>query len=418
MVKSPALDKRYPGLILKAGTMHHGALGVARTLGRLGVPAYAAVEDASAPLARSRYVTKAFVWDHCSADQETFLKAIFSTAETIGRPAVLFAVDDLSAMFVAENAEILADRFLFPRLPRNLPRQLINKASLYSLCVALGIPCARSLCPKSEADVRDFSKDVTFPIVVKTTEQWRLPTPVVGVTFIPNRQSLFRFLEHIEHEQLSRIILQEYVPGDDWIYHGYSAPESSFCLSFTGQKLLSYPPTGGPTAVGISLNNDTVRAQAELLLKSISYSGIIDMDWRLDRRDGQYKLFDCNPRLGMNFRMFESQAGLDVVRAQHLDLTNRAVDNSPMIDRRLFVVESYWLLSSLRGAHAAATTDEHLPPTAASRELAWWSNDDPLPVFVMSVQLLAGIIKRKLRMIWKNAAIRVAAWQNALKPLW
>src|ERR1700690_77343 len=64
MAISPSLDTRFPALILKASRdfIHHGALGVARTLGRLDVPVYAVVEDAYTPLATSRYLTKAFVW--------------------------------------------------------------------------------------------------------------------------------------------------------------------------------------------------------------------------------------------------------------------------------------------------------------------------------------------------------------------
>ena len=72
------------------------------------------------------------------------------------------------------------------------------------------------------------------------------------------------------------------------------------------------------------------------------------MDWRQDKRDGQYKILDCNPRVGMNFRMFENSAAIDVVRAQHLNLTGRSIDLQ-MIEGRLFTVEPYYLLSYIRG---------------------------------------------------------------------
>ena len=64
------------------------------------------------------------------------------------------------------------------------------------------------------------------------------------------------------------------------------------------------------------------------------------MDWRLDKRDGQYKILDCNPRIGLNFRMFENDtAGIDVVRAQHLSLTGRSLDRAPMVQGHLLTVE-------------------------------------------------------------------------------
>ena len=58
------------------------------------------------------------------------------------------------------------------------------------------------------------------------------------------------------------------------------------------------------------------------------------MDWRRDERDGKYKILDCNPRVGQNFRMFENAAEIDVVRAQHLDLSGRPIDDVAPFDCR------------------------------------------------------------------------------------
>jgi D-aspartate ligase len=94
--------------------IHHGSLAVARTLGRLGVRVYAVVEDAFVPLAMSRYLTKAIVWDRRSDDAASFVQAMTSIIEAIGRPTVLIPMDDLSAVFVAQNAAILTPQFILP----------------------------------------------------------------------------------------------------------------------------------------------------------------------------------------------------------------------------------------------------------------------------------------------------------------
>src|SRR5262249_30275198 len=71
--------------------------------------------------------------------------------------------------------------------------------------------------------------------------------------------------------------------------------------------------------------NPEVAALAERFCEEIGFRGIADLDWRLDLRDGRYKLVDFNPRVGNQFRLFETEAGIDVVRAMHLDLTGRPV---------------------------------------------------------------------------------------------
>lgn len=64
---------------------------------------------------------------------------------------------------------------------------------------------------------------------------------------------------------------------------------------------------------------------AKLFCAQVGYRGIFDIDWRLGQRTGRYYLLDFNPRVGAQFRMFEDDAGIDVVRAMHLDLSGRPI---------------------------------------------------------------------------------------------
>src|SRR5262245_48253489 len=105
-----------------------------------------------------------------------------------------------------------------------------------------------------------------------------------------------------------------------------------------------------------------------MLLRAISYSGISDMDWRKDERDRQYKILDCNPPVTMNFRMFETTEAIDVVRAQHLNLTSRRFDCPRMVEGRPFTAESFYFLASLRGVRRSASLAEGPQRQLAPRE--------------------------------------------------
>ena len=58
------------------------------------------------------------------------------------------------------------------------------------------------------------------------------------------------------------------------------------------------------------------------MLTKLGYQGLLDLDLRLDRRDGRYKLLDFNPRLGAQFRLFATTGGLDLATAAYLDLAS------------------------------------------------------------------------------------------------
>src|SRR5205085_20363 len=148
--------------------------------------------------------------------------------------------------------------------------------------------------------------------------------------------------------------------------------------AFTGRKLRSFPPFAGITTFGVPVVNEPLRQQAEKLLRATRYAGIVDMDFRLDKRDGQYKLLDFNPRLGMNFRMFEDSRGVDVVRAMHLDLTGRKVARLPQAEGRTFVAEPYDFLASFGYMRRGGLTAQQWWRTFKGRkEYAWFSLTDP-----------------------------------------
>src|SRR5438309_3689773 len=118
------------------------------------------------------------------------------------------------------------------------------------------------------------------------------------------------------------------------------------------------------------------------------------MDFRLDKRDGQYKLLDFNPRLGMNFRMFEDSGGVDVVRAMHLDLTGRKVARLPQAEGRTFVAEPYDFLASFGYMRRGGLTAQQWWRTFKGRkEYAWFSLTDPIPFAVMWIRLTLSALR-------------------------
>jgi predicted ATP-grasp superfamily ATP-dependent carboligase len=387
MQPSPQLDRTVPVLLLRADpcVVHHGSVSIARRFGTLGVPVHAMVEDRYTPLAMCRYVARLFV--NKATDSENFLSSVQAIGDAIGCPTVLLPLDDRGSVLVAEHAQALSRRFLIPHLPAELPRILANKKSLYSLCRKIGVPCPEYAIPGNMDEVLEFLARARFPVVAKAAEHSQRLSNRYSSCIVETPKDL---LVLFETEGLLRqnILLQEYIPGQDWIFHGYSNTQSGCFMGFTGKKLRSYPPFAGPTTLGVSVRNDALREQSKSMLKALGFSGIVDLDYRRDERDGRYKLLDFNPRVGANYRMFEDDAGMDVARALHLDLTGKVVDRAPMIEGRIFIVELHDVCASVAYLRRGEITIRSwLRSLSGKREFAWWSWDDPLPFVVMVVRL-------------------------------
>ncbi len=391
-----------PVLVLNVGRMvlHHGNVGIIRSLGRMGVPVYAVLEDRFTPAAVSRYLAGAFLWNTRRLDAQRFLEGMTVIGRRLGRPTVVIPTGDVAAALLAEHAADLRRWFLCPDQPAALPRTLANKRELYRLCPRLGVPCPRTVFPSSLDDVRDFVRGAAFPIVVKAAESWLLPPGSRTTAIARSPEDIFALGEGEEGQPWSNLIFQEYLDptrGEDWFYHGYRNAPSGCCIGFTGRKLRSYPVFAGPTTLGKALANETLRRQAESLLQAVSYAGISDLDFRLDTRDGQYKLLDFNPRIGAQFRLFED-AGIDVARALYLDMTGRTVRECGAAGGRTFIAEFHDVAASLGYYRRGKLTfREWSRSLRGRRELAWFSSDDPLPFLMLCVRLLLRVGQRLLR---------------------
>lgn len=395
---STATDRRFagqydtsvPALVLNFGAyrFHQSSLGITRSLGRLRIPVFAVQRNSFIPSEASRYLTGKFLWRTDVQDKDRFLEGMERIGKILDRPTILVSADDLSAILMAEHADELASRFILARPEPTLPRMLANKRSLYKLCQRLGIPCPRTVFADSREELLDLTADIQFPVVAKAAEGWLLPRSIKSTVIVSGRQELIDYYDNFRRRApRTTLMVQKMIPassGEDWFVHGYCDNQSNPTAIFTGIKLRSYPAFAGATTLGRSVRNEILLKQATKLCSAIGYRGIMDLDYRLDKRDGGYNLLDFNPRIGAQFRLFESQDGIDVVRALHLDLTGRGVQAGPQIDGRSFIAEiqdlrasfSYYRSGDLR-------TKEWLRSLRGVTERAWFAADDLLPLFFM-----------------------------------
>ncbi|MGW6060836.1 carboxylate--amine ligase [Streptomyces sp. NPDC055189] len=402
-----AVDREVPGLIVKFGNypLHHGGVGAIRSLGRLGVPMYAITEDRYTPAAASRHLTRAFPWPTTGAEEpERLVEGMLRLARRIGRPTVLIPTDEEAAVLIAEHQEPLsAAGFLFPRVEPKLPRRLASKQGLHELCVEHGIASPAASFPECYGDIEEFAATALFPVVAKNREAFtRRSRPAVnGTTRIETPSGLLGLAR--DWGERPGVILQEYLPreqAEDWIVHAYFDADSTPRAMFTGVKVRSWPPHAGMTANAYVVDNPELADLAARFIKQIGFTGVVDLDLRYDRRDGQYKLLDFNPRMGAQFRLFESEAGIDVVRAMHLHLTGRPVPKGEQRAGHRYVVENIDLPALLAYRRSGYTTP-HAPPHASGTELAWLAADDMKPFFTMLARFVRPGAKH-LFQLWRT----------------
>ena len=410
-IAPPPLDPGLPVVVVRVGAYanQHGTVGVIRTLGRGGVPVYAVTEEGVTPASTSRYLTGQLkLSSGGELEQSAMLKRLVEVVERMPQRPLLVCTDDEAAVLVAEGASELDGRAIFPAVPPCLPRQLASKHGLHETCQRFGLPTPATWAVSTGHDLEEVLANVSLPVVVKQTDPWsRLARPVVkSSTVARTSEDVQRLLAAFElWPEGSDLVVQEYLPDDDsedWFAHGYCTASSDVALIFTGRKLWSWPARAGATAYARTEKNVEIERAIRDLCKRTGYCGIFDTDWRYDRNTGRYLLLDFNPRVGAQFRMFEDDAGVDLVRAMHLDLSGRAVNAGRQVEGERFLVENLGL-----AARRYYRNDPHPPeiPGAPARlRLAWFSRDDLRPYFTMVVQQASASIRLRLRSLWPRSS--------------
>ena len=398
-----------PAFVLPLG--NHGALGLVRSLGRLGVDVYAVHHRRWAPPACSRYCRKLFSWSASGARADGSIEFLLDVARELGQRAVLIPTNDHSALFVTDHAEALGEGFIFPRQPPALPRTLSSKAEMYRLCRRIGIPTAETSFPQSFEELSQLAPTTGFPAVIKAVEGYRVRN--IGqepVAIVSSQDELLDMYRKMDDGKGPNLVLQEYIPGGAdsvWMFNGYFNAQSECLLGITGKKLRQTPVDTGMTSLGICTPNPEVEELTKRFMKAVGYRGILDMGYRYDERDHVYKVLDVNPRIGATFRLFAARGGLDVARALYLDLTGQRVPVGEGSCGRKWVIEDEDFISFLKYRRdGRITLREWLRSFRGVEEVAWFAGDDWLPFVMVLAKFPRRVLRRVLRAVKRQFLTR------------
>jgi len=374
-------------LVVVLSCPHHGGLGVTRSLGRLGIPVFNVDSNRWAPSLFSRYCKGKSHWDFDHAPPEESVHQLITLARRVGQKCMLIPTTDAATIFVADNAAVLNQWYIFPAQSSAMVQTLCNKKQMHDFARKSNIPTPETFWPQTRADLIECVRTLHFPVMIKAVDGALRKRTQQTKWIIRSRQDLFVLYDRLGDTRLGDMIVQEYIPGGEsavWMFNGYFNQSSECLVSFTGRKLRQCPVYTGVTSLGVCQKNEVVEQAAKTLMKAAGYQGIVDMDFRYDARDGQYKLLDVNPRIGSTFRLFVSENGMDVARALYLDLTRQPVPPARLPEGRKWLVEDLDLTASFRyGRDGVLNVREWARSLRGVQESAFFCLDDLVPVLMM-----------------------------------
>jgi D-aspartate ligase len=324
-MKTTAECRKQVGAIVVGG--EHPGLGIARSLGSRGVP-ICIIDDQHSVSQFSKYVDRVVRVKDLRNEQNT-IEGILEIGQRYGlRGWVLFPTRDETVAAFSRYRDRLAGFFRVSTAPWDTVRWAWDKTNTYNLAAELGIPVPRTYNPRTEKELSELYSRLPLAIKPAVKENffyatgakaWRAETP-------EQLNELFRkATQQIRPEE---ILIQEIIPGSGRQQYSYCAffRDGVAQSTLVARRLRQHPREFGRAATYVeTIELPKVEELSERFLKAIDYYGLVEIEFKQDPRDGEFKLLDVNART-WGFHSIGVPAGVDFAYLLYADQVGEPVN--------------------------------------------------------------------------------------------
>jgi D-aspartate ligase len=275
------------------------ALGVVRSLGRRGVPVWVLEEPAEPLAALSRYARRSLRWPPGDdAARVEFLRRL-ATDEGIEGWALIPTADETAALVSRHHAE-LAEHYTLTTPDWGAVRWAYDKRLTHELADRVGVVSPRTARPRTAEEARAVS--IPFPAVLKPAikESFNALTAAKAWRVDDADELAARFEEACTMVDPEVLMVQELVPGDGHSQFSFATlcRDGEPLVWLTARRTRQYPADFGRASTFVETVDCPELLEPSLrLLREMRYSGLIEIEYKRDPRDGVMKLLDMNPRV-------------------------------------------------------------------------------------------------------------------------
>jgi len=295
-----AAPNRQPANVTGALVMggDYRALTVVRSLGRRGIPVWVLPEQQKIAT-QSRYAIK----HHClptTSDeaQITFLLALAEQHHLNGW--VVFPTEDKHAALISRHQGLLSRRFKLATSGWETVEAACDKRATYRAALEHGVDHPTTCYPRNRREVE--SLDFAYPVILKPAikdlinrfthaKAWR----------VENRGELLaRYDEACSLLDPGLVMIQELIPGGGEAQFSYGAlcDNGRPLASIVARRTRQYPIDFGRSSSFVeTVDCAKVEEAGRRVLLGLKYTGLMEVEFKYDRRDGRYKMIDLNPRV-------------------------------------------------------------------------------------------------------------------------
>jgi predicted ATP-grasp superfamily ATP-dependent carboligase len=241
--------------------------------------------------------------------------------------SVVFPTRDADVVFLDRYRRELSPWFIPVVPPAAAVEICLNKWKTYLAAQSAGVAAPKCWLVESREELDRLFDEMEYPCVIKPVAAWHWRGSrnweVVGgrkAIDVRSKQELVSEYEVISSANPT-VLVQEMIPGGDELLAITACcldAESNCLASVQIRKLLQIPETFGTGCIVETADYPELMEPTLRLLKSISFSGIAEVEYKWDTAAREYKLIEINPRPWDQHRLGHA-AGADLIYAAYCE---------------------------------------------------------------------------------------------------
>lgn len=374
---------------------HVQGLSNVRSLGEKGIPVY--VIDVCHCLAQhSKYCKKYF---KCPAfNTQEFIDFLINLGVKEKLDGwVLIPSNDHIVENLSRNIDRLSPYFKTIAPSIDILNNIVNKKNLLLLAERCGVAIPNTCYPETKENV----KNLTFPILIKGN---------YGLSFYKKTHSKAIQVDNIDdfEVELNRInsivdfdniMIQELIPYDSKnkvVSFTCFAEKGDIKTHWMGDKLREHPIKYGTATYSRSISIPQILESSLPLIKSLNYTGVCEIEFMRDSRDGIYKLIEINPRTWLWVGLAK-KCGVDYAYMIYSYLNNLPIKYPENYRTDLkwinWVTDSIYGLKAIMKGHI--TFGDYVSSLKGKKVRAVWYKGDLMPGIIFPFLLFNIFTKRR-----------------------
>jgi predicted ATP-grasp superfamily ATP-dependent carboligase len=247
-------------------------------------------------------------------DEKRSVDAVMEIGQRLNlRGWVLYPTREETVAAFAHYRTLLETFFRVPTPTWDTTQWFWDKRKTYSLAKELNIPIPRTWYPVVAADLEQITSEPPYAVKPAIKEHFFYATKAKAWRANNRSELLQDFDRATAQVGPGEVMIQELIAGN-------GEQQFSYCAFFKGNRSIGsmvvrrsrqHPAEFGRASTFVeTIELPILEELSERFLRAINYYGLVELEYKFDQADGQYKLLDVNGRT-WGYHSIGCKAGVD-----------------------------------------------------------------------------------------------------------